>query len=381
MKLLENILLATDFSKSSNNALEATITLAKTLQSKVTLVYVLPDNVGNEKARLFLNEVATKELDVINKRIKSEGIQTANPIIECCGNHFDKIIQTADAINANVIIIGAGEKSKEDAFQLGVTAEKIIRKSHKPVFVVKNEKPLRIKKIICPVDFSLESKRALKNAITMAYRFEAELIILSVYEISHLYSIRHKINLEEQFEDIRFEHLKEFDSFLEDFNLTDLNWKKEIRSGDPATQILKAIKKYKTDLFIMGTTGKSGLSRLIMGSVTEKVIRTVPSSFITLKTEDFINLKLETRIRDIQKHYDIAKQLIKDGFFEESVNEFKICLNINDMHIPSLNGIAKVYEKMGNINKSKRYKGLANEIMNRIWDKKVEDEIRRNYKI
>jgi len=372
MKLLENILLATDFSKSSNNALEATITLAKTLQSKVTLVYVLPDNVGNEKARLFLNEVATKELDVINKRIKSEGIQTANPIIECCGNHFDKIIQTLRVFRQR-------SQGKPDYELVKKRGDDLLGSS--TIFVVKNEKPLRIKKIICPVDFSLESKRALKNAITMAYRFEAELIILSVYEISHLYSIRHKINLEEQFEDIRFEHLKEFDSFLEDFNLTDLNWKKEIRSGDPATQILKAIKKYKTDLFIMGTTGKSGLSRLIMGSVTEKVIRTVPSSFITLKTEDFINLKLETRIRDIQKHYDIAKQLIKDGFFEESVNEFKICLNINDMHIPSLNGIAKVYEKMGNINKSKRYKGLANEIMNRIWDKKVEDEIRRNYKI
>ncbi|MBL4887048.1 MAG: hypothetical protein JKZ03_00995 [Flavobacteriaceae bacterium] len=45
---------------------------------------------------------------------------------------------------------------------------------------------------------------------------------------------------------------------------------------------------------------------------------------------------------------------MKDGFSEDSINEFEICLNINDMHIPSLNGIAKVYENLGDTNNSEK---------------------------
>ncbi len=90
--------------------------------------------------------------------------------------------------------------------------------------------------------------------------------------------------MDEENEDVSPKRKRKFNSFLENFNLTDLNWRKEIQGGDPATEILVAISRYKSDLLIMGTIGKSGLNRLIMGSVTEKVIREVPCSFITLKS-------------------------------------------------------------------------------------------------
>ena len=380
MILLEKILLATDFSKSSNNVVGNAIVLAKTFQSKITLVHVLPDNIKNEKARLLLNEAAIKQLGEINDWIKSEGIKTAMPVLEY-GSHFDKIIQTADSINANMILIGAGEKLKNDVFQLGTTAEKIIRKSNKPVGVVKNDNPLKIENILCPVDFSPESKRALKNAIIIARRFKAELIIFSVNQVAYSGSLRLKIDWDEQNEYERSEHLKEFNSFLENFNLGDLCWDKEIRRGDPATEILRATSRFKSDLLIMGTTGKTGLSRIMMGSVTEKVIREVPCSFMTLKTKDIIELHLETEIRDIESHYSVAIQLIKDGFLNEAINEFNICLNINHMHMPSLNGIAKVYDKLGNADGAEKYKNMAKEVLARIWDRKIETEARKFYKI
>jgi nucleotide-binding universal stress UspA family protein len=376
MKLLEKILIATDFSSSCDNVVDHAIRLAKTFQSKIIPIHVLPDDIRNEKALLLLNQAAEKELGAINARINKEGIDTDIPIVEY-GNHYEKIILAADRINANLILIGAGEKVQNDVFQLGTTAEKIIRKSDKPVWVVKNDSPLTIKKILCPVDFSSESKRALINAIIVARRFNAELVIFSVYELIYADALRLKIDWDAELEYVRMEHLKEFDSFLSKFNLADLNWKKEIHSGLPADEILKAISDKNIDLLIMGTTGKSGLTRILMGSVTEKVIREMPCSFITLKTEDFIDLKLESRIRDIETHYAIAKQLMKDGFFKESINEYKICLSINDMHIPSLHGIAKVYSKLQKPKSEAKYKDMAKEVMQRIWDQEIEIEIRK----
>ncbi|MCK5703535.1 MAG: universal stress protein, partial [Cyclobacteriaceae bacterium] len=366
MKLLEKILLAIDFSRSSENIVENAIVMAKIFQSKIILIHVLPDDIKNEKVRLSLNEAAIKQLGVIRERIENEGVNTDEPLLKF-GCHYDKIIQMADSINANVIMVGAGEKSKNDVFQLGTTAGKIIRKSIRPVWVIKKDNPLNVKSILCPVDFFPESKRALKNAITMAHRFNAELIIFSVCELYYKGSLKLKIDWDEESEYLRSEHIKKFDSFLEDFNLTDLNWQKEIRNNDPAKEILGAISRHKSDILIMGTTGKTGLSRLIMGRVTEKVIREVPCSFITLKSKDIIATQFETKIRDIELHGSTARQLEKDGFFNESISEFEACQNINSMHIPSLNGIAKVYEKLDDMDNAEKYKNMAREVLARIW--------------
>ena len=214
----------------------------------------------------------------------------------------------------------------------------------------------------------------------MARRFNAELIILSVYEMIYSDSLKLKLDWEEETEYIKLEHEKEFNTFLEGFNLTDLKWDREIVKGLPSDEILRAISLYNTDLLIMGTTGKSGLNRIVMGSVTEKVVREVPCSFITIKSEDIIDLRLGTKIRDIETHYNIAKQLMRDGFLRESINEYKICLSINDMHIPSLHGISKVYKKLNEKQRVQKYKSMVKEVVARIWDKEIEDEIRKSYK-
>lgn len=173
-------------------------------------------------------------------------------------------------------------------FQLGSTAERIIRKSNKPVWVIKNDTLLSIKRILYPVDFSVESKRALNNAITLAQKFNAELIIFSVYELADADSLRYRFDWDEYKHSLRSLHMKEFNSFLEGFDLIDLNFKIETKGGSPAKEILQTIKKYKSDLLVMGTTGRSGISKILIGSVTEKVIRELPCSFITQKSENLI---------------------------------------------------------------------------------------------
>lgn len=376
MKLLKNILLATDFSESSEYVLENAIDLAKIFQSKITLIYVLPNNIGNTKAKQLLKELSIKQLDSINDKIKQEDVKVSKPILEY-GDFSDKIVQTAEKVNANMIIIGAGEKLKDNVFILGSNAEKIIKKSSKPVFVVKSGKQLSIRKVFCPVDFSTQSKRALKNAITIAHRFKAKLVIFTVYEVSYLYSIRHKINLEKQIENIRKEHQKEFDFFLEGFNFTGLEVTKEIAQGVPDIEILKAIEKHNSDLLIIGTTGKSGISKILMGSVTEKVIRKIPSSFITLKNENIIILELESKIRDIENHYNIAQQLLEDGLFEESINEFKTCLDISFMHLPSLKALANIYKKLGDTTNEKKYRDMRTQVIDKMYNEKIESEIRK----
>ena len=376
MKLIEKILLAHDFSKSSENVVATAIEFAKIFYAEIVLIHILPDDIENIKVKSLLHETAIQKLKETADRLKREGVKTGEPIL-ASGFPYRVIVETAVDVNASLILIGSGETQKGEKFLLGTTAERIIQQSEKPVFVVKENVPLNVQHILCPVDFSETSKRALKNAITMAYRFKAELTILSVCELQG--SAWFASNEDRAIENNRrcADHKVKFDDFLDGFNLSGLKWHKENRKGKPAEEILSTISEKMIDLSIMGTTGKTNLSRLFIGSVTEKVIREVPSSFLTLKSEDIIRLQLGTNIRDIENHYSTARQLIEDGFFEQAIEQFKLCLSINNMHVPSYYGIAKSYEKLNDLEKAQNYKQSGKEIMDRIWDQKIEEEVRK----
>ena len=376
MQLIKRILLAHDFSKSSENVLATAKELAKIFQSEVVPIHVLPDDVKNEKVKTFLRETVTQKLQATSEQLKGEGVKSSEHIL-AFGSPHGEIVRAAVDVNANLILTGSGETQKGEKFLLGTTTERVIQKSEKPVFVVKEGVPLNVQHILCPVDFSVTSKRALKNAITMAHRFKAELTILSVCELqSSLWFTSENDQAAEN--DSRYSrHKTKFDQFLDDFKLEGLVWKKETRKGKPAEEILGTISEKMIDLLVMGTSGKTGLSRMVIGSVTEKVIREMPCSFLTLKSEDIINLQLETNIRDIETHYNTALQLVEDGFFEEAIEQFKLCLSISNMHVPSHYGIARAYEKLNQPDKAKLYRMMGMEILNRFWDRKIEKEVRQ----
>ena len=376
MKLIEKILLAQDFSKPSKNVVATAIQLAKIFESRIVIIHVLPDDIVNEKVKSLLYESAMEKLNETVDWAKSEGVKAESPVLEF-GSPHDRIVRAAMDANANLILIGSGETLKGEKFLLGTTAERIIQKSEKPVFVVKEGVPLNVRHILCPVDFSATSKRALKNAITMAHRFKAELTVLSVCELQGSTWFILEKSREEENDSRIAEHKARFDQFLQDFNFAGLNWTKEIRIGKPAEKILSAISGKTVDLLVMGTSGKTGLNRLVIGSVAEKVVREVPCSFLTMKSEDIVTLQLEKNIRDIENHYNTALELMEDGFYEESISQFKLCLSINGMHVPSYYGISRVYEKLKDFEKAKIYRQGGQEILNRIWDRKIEQEARK----
>lgn len=86
---------------------------------------------------------------------------------------------------------------------------------------------------------------------------------------------------------------------------------------------------------------------------------------------DIIALKLENRIQGLEYHYSSAMQLVEDGFLNDAINEFKVCLTINDMHLPTLKGIAMCYEELGDIDSVEKYNNMEEEILSRVWDFEV----------
>jgi two-component SAPR family response regulator len=117
-----------------------------------------------------------------------------------------------------------------------------------------------------------------------------------------------------------------------------------------------------------------------MGSVTEKVIRQLPCSFVTTKTQNIYQLRLDTEIKEIEIHFKNAEKLQKSGFYKEAIEQCLICLKINDMHIPSMYKLAKLYKFLGDDAQVSYYEKMASDLLRRLWDKKIEYEIRTHYR-
>ncbi len=282
MKIMNKILLPTDFKGSSQGAIEMAITLAKYFDSEIILLHVLPEFTKSRSVLDVLTKNVHYQLSAIQEYLRKGGVQTTEPIILIGSNH-NQIIELSVKLDVSLILMGSGEKGLGDKFKLGLTTGNVIRNSNIPVWVVKNDTLASVRKIICPVDFSEPSERALTNAIRIAQIFKAKLNILTVIEpfTETFLGLGNMLDLEQQL--LAERHLSQFDKFLEKFDLADIDYTKEVAHGKPYQEILNRTTSHANRLLIMGTTGRSGLSKLLMGSVTEKVIREVPCSFLTVK--------------------------------------------------------------------------------------------------
>ena len=149
-----------------------------------------------------------------------------------------------------------------------------------------------------------------------------------------------------------------------------------IREGKPAQQILDIAKEISINLLIMGTSGRTGLSRILMGNVTEKVVREMPCSVMTVKSEHAIRLQLETEIADIETHFKQGKNLLKKGFPEEAERQFEYCLNHDMLFAPAWEGLAAVHEQLGDKDEAQQCIDKAKKIRDSLWEQKVVAEIR-----
>lgn len=132
---------------------------------------------------------------------------------------------------------------------------------------------IHVKKILYPTDFSSYSNQAYFHAVSLAEYHRASLTIVYVFVPGISVGLDEKTDKRhwrEQLEQIRPANpgIPVHHVFLE---------------GDPATEIVRYAADAGIDLIVMGTHGRTGRDRLLVGSVTEKVMRGAPCSVMAVK--------------------------------------------------------------------------------------------------
>lgn len=285
----EKLLLPTDCSEFSEGAIREAINLAKTCSSKLFIISVIETNPEYESIAPQLIEKAEKEtrqhLESVKNRAAKEGVDCE--IIARQGEDpYKYIVDEAAKHQVSMIIMGRRGRKGLKRLMMGSVTAKVIGHSPCNVLVVPRAARLEFRKILIATDGSKYSNAAASEAVAIAKRCGASLIAASVvpYESISPLGIVHS---EMQWELITEESRKAAESNIK--NVKQIAEKEDVKieelilEGRPYEAIINAAKEKGVDLIVVGSHGRTGLDRLLMGSVTERVIGHAECAVLVVK--------------------------------------------------------------------------------------------------
>ena len=147
----------------------------------------------------------------------------------------------------------------------------------------------RFRRILHPTDFSRASSRAYAIALDVARQNRAELIVLHVIDTAIPVPTEGYVP-PRMYEEIRTSALswahKKLDRLVARARASGVRARGEVREGVSHDGILAAIRTTRADLCVMGTHGRTGLTRLFLGSVAEAVLRKAPCPLLLVRATD-----------------------------------------------------------------------------------------------
>lgn len=202
-----------------------------------------------------------------------------------------------------------------------------------------------MKKILVPTDFSKPAVIATEVAADIARKANAELTLLHVVEeiVGNSLNVEGQVSADNNWEDRLFtmklieKGKKQLSKTAEDPKLEGIKVKQELRVGSPYHGMNAIITEKKVDLVVMGTSGRTDLEQMIIGSNTEKVVRRSHCPVLTMHnkpaSKDFKNIVYATSmdrdeevfsriVRSTQKLYDATIHLVRintPGNFQRDV--------------------------------------------------------------
>lgn len=191
-----------------------------------------------------------------------------------------------------------------------------------------------MKKILVPTDFSKPASIAIEVAADIAKKSGAELTLLHVIEeaVGNSMNVSGQVSTDAGWEEKLFniklieKAKKQMAKLVDDSKFDGVRLKPELRVGTPYHGMNKIITEKKVDLVVMGTSGKSDLEHMIIGSNTEKVVRTSACPVLTVHnkpaSKEFKQIVYATSmdrdeevfsriVRSTQKMYDSTIHLVR----------------------------------------------------------------------
>jgi nucleotide-binding universal stress UspA family protein len=292
MNTLQRILIGYNLLPEGEVALRAARLLATRANAALSVLHVV-EPFPSYKYKLFLsNRLPVEEIAAkLRPRLQAlvEGPEFSGVTVETdvrIGKPFVELIEVAREWPADLVVVGISPPGEERF--LGSTAERILRKTPASVLIAKQEWPLTLKTILVPTDFSEGAKQAAEQAVALAELYGSQVVFLHVLDLSTPLAAPYDLPTAWQVLPTAEELEPEWQNFLSEVSLpSNVSWEKVTVEGRAAATIAAVANERQADVIVMGTHGRSGLTRMLLGSVAEKVTRITSCSVLTVRPQAF----------------------------------------------------------------------------------------------
>lgn len=290
MPKVQHVLCAIDFSPTSVAVLQYATLIARADEAAVHAVHVysLPVLSGVEGAALLPRELEDGARESSSRSLRALIDEHRDPAVPTAaygvsGTPAEAIVREARRCGCDLIVVGTGGRTGLPRLLLGSVAERVLHKSPIDVLVVpagvEVSPAKRIGSILCAVDFSAPAEAALLAACDLAAKHGARLHVVHAWEPpAHLAEgAELALTTREQ------ELARDLEALVHRHPVPRVSVTRHLRRGLPSAEIVALAAELDVDLVVMGTTGRTGVERFLLGSVAERVVRSSAAPVLTVR--------------------------------------------------------------------------------------------------
>jgi nucleotide-binding universal stress UspA family protein len=310
---MTTIMVPLDGSPLAEHALPQARTMARSLEAQVHLLRVVPEPVAEPVlveaipalSRLELlpqeqharQQASTREacahaegyLFSQAARLRGLGLQATTEV--CMGRAGEEIVAAAQESRARMIVMATHGRSGLRRWTLGSVADKVVRTSHTPVLLVRATGDImrewNIRRIVVPLDGSYEAQQALPLAGELAERTGAALLFVRVLtpmiDLDIGWGTGWGTTAPDYDVQQRTSAKKELQILASEYRAQGLHITPVVTFGYPAEEIITTATRHNADLIVMATHGYSGMQRLVLGSVADKVLHAATTPLLLVR--------------------------------------------------------------------------------------------------
>jgi len=279
----DTVLVPTDGSEHAVRAAEHGAYLARAFDATVHLLNAVDiqaaaglfDAGGIDEAFVERLEAEGEEaIDAVEAAV-GEGSRVRTAMVR--GEPSGAILEYAEDRDVDLIAMGTHGRSGLNRYFAGSVTERVVRLAEMPVLTVRATQGNRpagdYTDVLVPTDGSEYAAAAVDHALAIAGRVDARVHAVSVVDVARLGASPDFAPVADLREQLRDGAERATDAIAERANSAGRDAVTDVREGSPAEAILAYADEHDVDLIVMGTRGRTGLDRYLLGSTTGRTIR------------------------------------------------------------------------------------------------------------
>lgn len=280
--MYDNILVPTDGSDHAGRAADHAATLARAFDAVVHLVSVVDlDEAAGPFSAGGLDEAYVDKLTesgrstVEDDASRLDGVETVQEVLT--GRPADSIIEYVSASAIDLVVMGTHGRTGLSRYLTGSVAERVLRRAPAPVMTVRatdaGEPTDGYDGILLPTDGSEPADFAVAHALAIADRFDSRLHVASVVNVGDLATGTETGMPSGLLAELKSSAERAAQSVADDAADAGIDAVTSVTVGRPKGELLTYVEDHDIDLVVMGTHGRTGLDRVLVGSTAEALVR------------------------------------------------------------------------------------------------------------